>query len=85
MTRSSSLYLGDEELVGCVVEQDRHHVLVSLLAGDMKRRVEVLGGGVRRCPVLQQQQHVVGVTEPCSDVQRRLLLLDAIADRYSTN
>jgi len=69
-------YLGSKKLVRSVIKQHRNHILVSFLAGDVDSRVEVLGGGVRRCSVLQQQDHVVGVAKSSCDVQRRLLLLE---------
>ena len=62
-------------MVGAVVKQYSDHVFVTFLAGDVKSRVEVFGCRVRRCSVLQQQQHVVGVAKSSRDVQRSLLLL----------
>ena len=62
---------------------------MALLAGDVERRVEVLGAGVDGGVVLQQQQHVVRVAEPRRDVQRRLVLsrtrvhLRAVAQQHA--
>jgi len=62
-------------VVSAVIQQHCDHVFMTLLASDVKCCVEVLGRSIRRCPVLQQQYHVVGVTESSGDVQRSLLLL----------
>jgi len=72
------VYLGDKKMVGAVIEEYSDDVLMSLLAGNVQCCVEVLGRGVRRCSMLQQQQHVVGVAQPSRYVQRRLLLLVAL-------
>jgi len=64
-----------EVLVSALVEQCLRHLVVTLLGGDVERSVEVIGGTVGRGAVLQQQYHVVNVTETSGHVQRTLLLL----------
>jgi len=64
LLRQCGCYLGEQSLVGVMVEEDDGDVVVALLGGDVQWRALVLGGGVRLRAVLQQQRHVVGVAQP---------------------
>lgn len=54
---------GSKVLVSALVEQCLRHLIVTFFGSNVKRCVEVVRGAVRRCAMLQQQNHVVDVTE----------------------
>jgi len=56
-------------------QQHAGHLLVPLLSRDVQRRVQVLRHRVGLRAVLEQEHHVVDVTEPGRDVQGRLVFL----------
>lgn len=64
-------------LVSTLVKQRPCHLVVAFLGGDVKRRVQVEGGAVRRGAVLQQQHHVVNVAKTRGNVKRTLVFLQS--------
>jgi len=75
MPPSRSTNLGCEVEVGVMFQQHAGHLLVPLLGGDVQRRVQVLRHRVGLRAMLEQEHHVVNVTETGSDVQGRLVFL----------
>ncbi len=51
------------------------YLFLSLLCGDVKGRVQILGLGVHLRPGLKQQNHNVNIAKSGGDMQRGLLLL----------
>ena len=47
-------YLCGKQMVRTVIQQHRHHVFVTFLAGNVERRVEIFRGSVRWRAVLKQ-------------------------------
>ena len=68
-------YLSGESVGRHVFQKHRGDFLVSLLGGDVERGVQVLCGGVGRCIVLQQQHHIVHISQARRDVKGGLLFL----------
>lgn len=72
---SSHTYLGGEVLGSTMVQQNRGDLLMTFLGSDVQGRVEVLGGGVWRGAMLQEQHHIVYVAHASGNVQWSLVLL----------